>query len=353
MIVGGNLPEKSMALLLETCLGVDRGDRYMRQFLRWRWRTKRQKFIVASSEYRPTAAHKEPVRDQNTELRDSYCPICDENQEIKPVRDQIGEYQGVLTRKILYSCGLCGFLFTHENRNDRSSFFETTPYHSDRLGTRGKREAELVMLTAELRNLSKDAPVLIYGMGRNDTLQRLTEAGYTNAWASDISDDLPYDDRFINVAKQPDFFEDRRLRFDVVVAVEVWEHFDRHDINRSFSGQFDLLSPTGTLIGTTALWSAEREVPGYGAQDEFGLGQLEWWDFIHPVDHTSFYREANISGVARRFGMEVRFACIDLWFLPVIDPFKRIIAFVHASDVAGIAALDQRFSRQYFPIQYF
>lgn len=334
-----------MGSLLYRTLGETRGLKIMKRI--------RRPFLERMVAYEKYTANPDGnLVDNNIPLTDQYCPICDSESRFVEISDNVGMHLGLKSRKILHQCNKCKFLCTNERRGKREDFYVDTPYASDRKGHRGQREVDLVNLVARTLGKGKDACILIYGLGTNNSLAKLEEEGYSNYWGSDIAEGLPYNERYINMAKDPDFFTRQGIEFDVVVVCEVWEHFDRHHMNDSFEGQFKLIKPTGVVIGTTALWSAENDYPDFSEPDEYGLKQLGWWDYPHALDHTSFYREVNLATIAARFDLRVYFAYFCQDFVHINDPFKRIIAFVKQNNEEGLTMLEADFERKQHLISY-
>ena len=261
------LAENLLGWSLGICLGRRRGARQLRHIHR-RLRIKRQ--VVPWDQYKADPAV--TVIDTNVAMTDNYCPICDTTRQFDTLADNVG-CPTKPTRKVLYQCSVCNFLCTNHDRVDRHDYFVYHPRGRANI-KRTRREAELVNIAARILGADKQAPVLIYGLGFNDTLSALEEQRYTNVWGSDIAGQLPYGERFINVAEQPQFFADQNLKFEIVVAVEVWEHYERKSINESFKGIFDHITPSGMVIGSTSLWSAQKDNPDFDGPDEWGRGQL-------------------------------------------------------------------------------
>jgi hypothetical protein len=84
----------------------------------------------------------------------------------------------------------------------------------------GGRELFFVEWGARLLNLNNPR-ILIFAPGSTPTFKTLSERG-ADVYAADISDGLPYSDRFINLRKDklPD------IEFDIITMVEIIEHFD-------------------------------------------------------------------------------------------------------------------------------
>ncbi|PCI70451.1 MAG: hypothetical protein COB26_02875 [Piscirickettsiaceae bacterium] len=296
---------------------------------------------------------KQPISDLNIPLDNNYCPICNNTSVMNTVSDQVQSCVGVKTRKILHSCQKCHYLFTNEERPERSEYFNKNPYSCNFDGTRSQREIDFAKLAANLINGNKECNILIYAVGKNSTVKDLHKEGFINTWGSDISDDILYDQHTINLAKNPNYFKEKEIKFDVIVACEVWEHYAREDINPAFEWLFDQLSDRGIIIGSTGLWmSNKKDNPFYNAPHEYGSEYLKWWTYPHDVDHTSFYRPCNLETIGKRNNMVTKFACFNDKRVENNDPSKLIIAYTHSSNVGTITKLDESFNNKFLNVYY-
>ncbi len=232
-----------------------------------------------------------PIMDCNIPMEDAYCPICDASVTYDVLADHVMTFRGQRTRKIMYQCRSCRFLCTNEKRVARQDFFRESTYPSEKSGHLTRREKDLVRMGLSLSGGSKASKILIYGLGYNTTVADLATEGYANVWGSDIAQGVRYGDRIVDIGQSPEFFSARGMKFDVIVACEVWEHYTRHDVNPAFNWIFEHLSDRGIVMGTTSLWTSHKgDDPVYHAPHEWGKRLLSWWTYPFFADHTSFYR---------------------------------------------------------------
>jgi len=144
----------------------------------------------------------------------------------------------------------------------------------------GCRELFFVEWGSRLLNL--DTPrILIFAPGSTPTFKILSEQG-ADVYAADISDGLPYSDRFIHLRKDklPD------IEFDIITMVEIIEHFDNP------VGEFRMLSkhlaPEGIIAGTT----------------DFYQGGAIWNNiYLFPKDHISYFHHDSLSYLCDLLGL--------------------------------------------------
>lgn len=107
----------------------------------------------------------------------------------------------------------------------------------------GSRELFFIEWGTQLLNLNNPR-TLIFAPGSTPTFKILSEQG-ADVYAADISDGLPYSDRFIHLRrdKLPD------TEFDIITMVEIIEHFD--DPVGEFRTLSKYLAPNGIIAGTT------------------------------------------------------------------------------------------------------
>ncbi|MBJ7328696.1 MAG: class I SAM-dependent methyltransferase [Solirubrobacteraceae bacterium] len=94
------------------------------------------------------------------------------------------------------------------------------------------------------------------GCGQGQLVRMLGEHGYTDVWGIDLSQeqvDLAKELGTPNISRDDlfGFAEEHQGGFDVVLAVDLIEHFDRADVQRVFEALSSLLRPGGTLIVRT------------------------------------------------------------------------------------------------------
>lgn len=295
---------------------------------------------------------KESAIDLSFPIENRHCPFCNNKEDKKILVDQVRELHGVVTRKIIYTCPGCGFAFTNERRGERSDYFNETPYADDVSGRRRDRELDLAKIGLMLSGLSHDCNILVYGVGNTDTRKFLIENGFINVWASDVAENTIYDKFTINTAKQPNYFIDMGLKFDLIIAVEVWEHYSSASINDAFHWLFNHISAQGLLLATTSLWYPQNSDPVFNASKEFGIEQLKWWHYPHFLDHTSFYTEKSISEIAARNKCVAEFAYFSDKRVHNEDPFKRIICITHESNRQLTEKIQREFSRHFLDVFY-
>jgi len=145
----------------------------------------------------------------------------------------------------------------------------------------GGRELFFVEWSTRLLNLNNPR-ILIFAPGCTPTFKILSERG-ADVYAADISDGLPYSDRFIHLRKDklPD------IEFDIITMVEIIEHFDNP------VGEFRTLSkhlaPNGIIAGTT----------------DFYQGGAIWNNkYLIPKDHISYFHHDSLSHLCDLLGLE-------------------------------------------------
>lgn len=294
-----------------------------------------------------------PVYDNNIIIEDALsCEVCGADQVIVSYADLVRVENGTAVRKIFHMCGDCGFLFTCERRMDREDFFEKTPYVEDQMGLRSGREVDLVELIVGMDGIDKNSNILIYAIGKGNTLELLTERGYRNAWGADVSDGVNYGGRLINIFRQSDYFSRNDIQFDVIVAVEVWEHYSRHEIDKAFAWQFEQLSANGVLVGTTSLWSPTARNEYFAGKFESGKSLLKLWHYPFFIDHTSLYTEEAMKRLGRKHGMTVHFAYFDTPYVHIMDPGKRVVFMTNQRSSGVSEYIDIHFSRKFLSVSH-
>lgn len=140
--------------------------------------------------------------------------------------------------------------------------------------------------------------ILDVGCGQGQLVGLLMRAGYTRASGIDTSPEQ------VSVAHQRgrgtielgDLFEvaeHRRAQYDVVIAIDVVEHFERWDVERVFRAFVDLLTPGGRFILRTPNGSSPF------------AGRMRWGDLTHGVVYT---RESLV-----QIGHLVGFSKVDVY----------------------------------------
>lgn len=294
-----------------------------------------------------------PVHDNNLVIEDPLtCQICEADDVISPYADFVRVESAAAVRKTFHMCRNCGFLFTCENRNDREDFFEKTPYIEDQEGLRTGREVDLVELLQGIQGIDLRSNILIYAVGKGNTLDLLREKGYLNVWGADVSNGVNYGGRLINIANESDYFSCNNIRFDIIISVEVWEHYSQDEIGAAFSWQFEQLSDKGILVGTTSLWASGVGNEYFRGKFESGVKFLKLWHYPFFVDHTSLYTEEAMRLVANKFDMTVCFAYFDNPYVHIMDPGKRIIFMTKKSNTERSEYIEKNYSREFLPVHH-
>lgn len=183
-------------------------------------------------------------------------------------------------------CTDCGFIFTDDY--DASGLGRGMGMEGSWSGPGGGgyREYYLVKL---LRNDLALRTSLLFGTGNTATLGRLLEEGFDSVGV-DISPDVVAhkkevlgDDRFFTPSTLPD---DRR--FDVIVAVEVFEHLT--DPHASWQLLANHLEVGGILCGTTNFY------PGGPIEDGNDPG------YMSHKGHVAYWSERSLGQLAKRYG---------------------------------------------------
>lgn len=145
----------------------------------------------------------------------------------------------------------------------------------------GCRELFFVEWGAQLLNLNNPR-ILIFAPGSTPTFKILSEQGM-NVYAADISDGLPYSDRFIHLRK--DKLPDKE--FDIITMVEIIEHFDNPV--GEFRRLSKHLSPDGIIAGTT----------------DFYQGGAIWNNiYLYPKDHISYFHHDSLAHLCDLLGLK-------------------------------------------------
>jgi 2-polyprenyl-3-methyl-5-hydroxy-6-metoxy-1,4-benzoquinol methylase len=121
-----------------------------------------------------------------------------------------------------------------------------------------ERRSEPALAQDVLRHLScrSEAPILDVGCGQGQLIRLLRARGYTEVSGIDVSPQQVELARRLGTpqVEQADLFDhcaDHASAYDVVVAMDVVEHFDREDVPRVFRAFWELLRPGGTFIFRT------------------------------------------------------------------------------------------------------
>ncbi len=105
-----------------------------------------------------------------------------------------------------------------------------------------------------LRDVPRDAAILEIGCGSGELLAFLTAHGFSNAHGVDISpEQVALAQQHSRPVEHADAFEAlQRGRCDVVIAVDVLEHFTRDELARLAPLLYEALQPGGRLFIQTA-----------------------------------------------------------------------------------------------------
>jgi hypothetical protein len=156
----------------------------------------------------------------------------------------------------------------------------------------------------------------------------------------------------INILENPEYFSERNIHFDIIVSVEVWEHFDRKDVNSALRWLSESLANSGILIATTSLWFPFRTDPMLRLNKEWGSGQLDWWHYPHFLDHTSFYTVENLQTLWGRNECTVQFGYFADRRVHRADPFKRIIAVCKQLNTPLASRVSDEVAGKYLDVWY-
>lgn len=204
------------------------------------------------------------------------CRVC--NSVTKPFQEAY--------KKFWYKCPKCDFLQAEVSQRMLSQLNKGEGFRAGTgVGGGGYREFWISKLLIEELNLSK---VLLYGTGNTPTFQRLYEEG-GDVWGCDISKNLvakrknTYKDKFFTTRDFP------RIKFDAIVAVEVFEHF--LSPIKTLALLFEHLSEDGVIAGTT---------------DFYEDGDISTHVYIEPNLHISYWSRKSLETVATTFGRRLK-----------------------------------------------
>jgi len=208
-------------------------------------------------------------------------------------------------------------------------------------------------LLESIQGINLRSNILIYAVGKGNTLDLLSERGYLNVWGADVSNGVKYGERLINISKESDYFSRNNTHFDIIISVEVWEHYAQDEISSAFSWQFEQLSNNGVLVGTTSLWASGGDRNEYfRGRFESGIKFLKLWHYPFFVDHTSLYTEESLRLISEKNGMNVFFAYFDKPYVHIMDSGKRIIFMTNKSNARISEYIRKTFSRKFLPVSH-
>jgi SAM-dependent methyltransferase len=206
-------------------------------------------------------------------------------------------------------CRRCGYVANPDNFNDYTQYTSLTKFPlSPRVGTEERPGREFNMAKMGARILGgKSLDVMIFGPGRSVDFKHVKKLPRVRSVR--IGDIVALHD-------QPDFvnvLEDTDLRFDLVIASEVIEHFT--DPGNDFPRLFKLLKKDGLLVCSTNIYDG---------------GDLSRHAYLYSYGHTSYYSPRAIERLAADNGMYFDFR------VPVVSarlgPRKRYVLFTRSPD---------------------
>lgn len=180
-----------------------------------------------------------------------------------------------------FKCMQCSFMEStfHEGKD----FYEEVYKNAINTAAKnsGGRELFFVEWCTEILGFSNPR-ILIFAPGSTPTFEILSERG-ADVYAADISDGLPYSDRFIHLrkSKMPE------VKFDIITAVEVIEHFDNPKNELEFLRKH--LAQDGIIAGTT---------------DFYQGGPIWNTIYLDPKDHISYFHRDSLFLLCSQLGME-------------------------------------------------
>lgn len=180
-----------------------------------------------------------------------------------------------------FKCMECSFVQSsfHEGEDLYEDVYKNSVHTQS--GTSGGRELFFVEWCTEIFELNNPR-ILIFAPGSTSTFKILSERG-ADVYAADISNGLPYSDRFIHLrkSKMPD------IRFNIITAVEVIEHFDKPADEFRFLRKY--LAQDGVIAGTT---------------DFYQGGPIWNTTYLDPKDHISYFHRDSLFRLCDQLGLE-------------------------------------------------
>jgi hypothetical protein len=237
---------------------------------------------------------------------DGSCSVClsthVDPQQVTWVKDERKSF-------LVQICRECGYIANPDNFNDYTKYksldqFPVTP----RVGTEARPGREFHMAKMGVQILGGESlDVMIFGPGRSvdyKYVKKLRRVGSVRI--GDIVD-LHDQPDFVNVLEETD------VRFDLVVASEVIEHFT--DPGYDFPRLFNLVRKRGLLVCSTNI---------------YGGGDLNKHKYLYARGHTSYYSPRAIERLAGDNGMHFDFR------VPIVSaragPRKRYVLFTPSAD---------------------
>jgi SAM-dependent methyltransferase len=217
------------------------------------------------------------------------CLICDSpNTRVRHIRRPKRSHE-------IRICQECRFVSNAGNTVDYTKFKSVKRFQlTARVGTEERPGREYHMAAVGADILGREGlQVLVFGAGRSVDYQHI--ATLPNVERVTVSDvvDLHGEADFINITKGTS------LRFDLIIACEVVEHFT--DPRMEFPRLFDLLTENGLLVCSTDIYDG---------------GDVAEQDYLYLRGHASYYSPRAIAEIARRSGMlfDFRLPAIGLSF---------------------------------------
>lgn len=207
-------------------------------------------------------------------------------------------------------CQQCGYIANPENFNDYTKYKALTQFPlTPRVGTDEQPGREFSMAKMGVRILGgRSLDVMIFGPGRSvdyKHVKALRQVGSVR-----IGDIVELHDQpdFVNVLEETD------LRFDLVIASEVIEHFT--DPGNDFPRLFKLLKKDGLLVCSTNIYNG---------------GDLSKHAYLYAYGHTSYYTPRAIERLASDNGMHFDFR-VPVISTTMAGPRKRYVLFTRSTD---------------------
>jgi SAM-dependent methyltransferase len=234
------------------------------------------------------------------------CSICHsthvDSQQVTYVKDDRKSF-------LVQICQECGYVANPDNFNDYTKYKSLNQFPvSARVGTEARpgREFHMAKMGAQILG-GKSLDVMIFGPGRSVDYKHVTKLPRVGSVR--IGDIVELHDQpdFVNVLEETD------LRFDLVVASEVIEHFT--DPGNDFPRLFNLLKKRGLLVCSTNI---------------NGGGDLNKHAYLYSWGHTSYYSPRAIERLAVDNGMHFDFR------VPIVaaraGPRKRYVLFTPSAN---------------------
>jgi SAM-dependent methyltransferase len=197
-------------------------------------------------------------------------------------------HHAVAYRRLFHRCGDCGFIFCNDHD---LSLKKGMGMEGSWSGPGGGGYREQYLCERLHRDLGRKR-FLLYGTGNTPTFETLRNQGF-DVVGCDISQDVvAYKTRCFG---ESSFFTPETLpvnsKFDVIVAVEVFEHFS--EPKQALAFLVDHLSADGIICGTTDFH------PGGPIEDSNNPG------YMSLKGHVAYWSSRSMSWVAALFGLQL------------------------------------------------